>query len=33
MWLDKTAKMGYQWKLGDGKKVKFWEIIGLGPAA
>jgi hypothetical protein len=33
MWLDKAAKMGYQWKVGDGKKDKFWEIIGLGPPA
>jgi hypothetical protein len=21
----KAAKMGYPWKVGDGKEVKFWE--------
>jgi hypothetical protein len=25
MWASKAAKMGYKWKIGNGKKVKFWE--------
>jgi hypothetical protein len=25
MWAAKAAKMGYQWKVGNGRKVKFWE--------
>jgi hypothetical protein len=23
LWATKAAKMGYQWKVGDGKKIKF----------
>lgn len=25
MWAAKAAKMGYRWKIGDGRKVRFWE--------
>jgi hypothetical protein len=32
MWAAKTAKMGYQWNVGDGRNIKFWKIIGLVPA-
>jgi hypothetical protein len=30
MWASKAAKMGYQWKVGNGKKVKFWEDHWFG---
>jgi hypothetical protein len=30
LWAAKAAKMGYQWKVGDGKKVKFWEDHWFG---
>lgn len=30
IWAAKAAKMGYRWKIGNGKKVKFWEDIWLG---
>jgi hypothetical protein len=25
LWAAKAAKVGYQWKVGDGERVKFWE--------
>jgi hypothetical protein len=25
MWAARAAKMGYQWKVGNGRKIKFWE--------
>jgi hypothetical protein len=25
LWAAKAIKMGYQWNVGDGKKIKFWE--------
>jgi hypothetical protein len=30
LWAVKAAKMGYQWKVGDGEKVKFWEDHWFG---
>jgi hypothetical protein len=30
MWAAKAAKMGYQWKVGDGKNIKFWEDHWFG---
>jgi hypothetical protein len=30
MWAAKAAKMGYQWKVGNGRKVKFWEDHWFG---
>jgi hypothetical protein len=30
MWASKAARMGYQWKVGNGKKVKFWEDHWFG---
>jgi hypothetical protein len=33
MWAAKAAKMGIRWKIGDGKKVKFWEGNWLGTSS
>ena len=30
MWSCKEAKMGYSWKIGDGKSVRFWEDRWFG---
>jgi hypothetical protein len=30
MWAAKAAEMGYRWKVGNGKKIKFWEDNWLG---
>uniref|UniRef100_A0ACD5VCI3 Uncharacterized protein n=1 Tax=Avena sativa TaxID=4498 RepID=A0ACD5VCI3_AVESA len=30
MWAARAAHMGYQWKVGNGKKVKFWEDHWFG---
>lgn len=30
MWAASAAKMGFRWKIGDGKKVEFWEDNWLG---
>jgi hypothetical protein len=30
LWAAKDAKIGYQWKVGDGKKIKFWEDHWFG---
>ena len=30
MWATKAARIGFRWKIGDGKKVKFWEDNWLG---
>ena len=27
LWDAQAAKMGYKWKVGDGKKIKFWEDV------
>lgn len=27
MWDLKVAKMGYRWKVGNGKRIKFWEDV------
>uniref|UniRef100_A0ACD5WXN0 Uncharacterized protein n=1 Tax=Avena sativa TaxID=4498 RepID=A0ACD5WXN0_AVESA len=29
----KCSKMGYQWKVGDGKKIKFWEDQWFGDSS
>lgn len=33
MWAAKAAKMGYRWKIGDGRKIKFWEDNWLGSSS
>jgi hypothetical protein len=33
MWAVKATKMGYRWKIGDGKRVKFWEDNWLGTSS
>jgi hypothetical protein len=30
MWAAKAAKVGYQWKVGDGRNIKFWEDHWFG---
>lgn len=30
MWAMQPAKMGYSWKVGDVKRVRFWEDIWFG---
>lgn len=30
MWAASATKMGFRWKIGDGRKVKFWEDNWLG---
>lgn len=30
MWAMQAAKMGYSWKVGDVKRVRFWEDIWFG---
>jgi hypothetical protein len=30
LWATGVAKMGYQWKVGLGTKVKFWEDVWIG---
>ena len=32
MWAAKSVKMGYRWKVGNGRSVKFWEDIWFGNA-
>ena len=27
------AKMGYRWKIGNGKKIKFWEDVWVGTSS
>jgi hypothetical protein len=33
VWAAKAAKMGFRWKIGDGKKVKFWKDNWLGSSS
>jgi hypothetical protein len=33
MWAAKAAQMGLRWKVGDGKKIKFWEDNWLGSSS
>jgi hypothetical protein len=30
MWASRAAKMGYQWKVGNGRNIKFWEDHWFG---
>jgi hypothetical protein len=30
VWVAHTANMGFRWKIGNGRKVKFWEDNWLG---
>jgi hypothetical protein len=30
LWAAKAAKMGYRWKIGNGKRVRFWEDLWFG---
>jgi hypothetical protein len=33
MWAAKAARMGYQWQVGNGKKIKFWEDQWFGTSS
>lgn len=33
MWAIKSARMGYRWKVGNGRRVRFWEDNWLGPSS
>jgi hypothetical protein len=33
LWAARAAKMGFRWKVGDGKKIKFWEDNWLGSSS
>jgi hypothetical protein len=33
LWAAKVAKMGYRWKIGNGKSIRFWEDIWLGSSS
>jgi len=33
MWAAQAAKLGYRWKVGNGKKVRLWEDNWLGPSS
>ena len=33
LWASKEAKMGYQWKVGNGRKIKFWEDPWFGDSS
>jgi hypothetical protein len=33
MWAAKAAKLGYRWKIGNGRKIKFWEDNWLGSSS
>jgi hypothetical protein len=30
LWAAKATKMGYRWKIGNGKRVRFWEDLWFG---
>ena len=33
MWAAQAAKMGYRWKVGNGRKIRFWEDNWLGSSS
>jgi hypothetical protein len=33
MWAARVAKMGYRWKVGNGKKIRFWEDVWIGSSS
>jgi hypothetical protein len=33
MWVAQAARMGYKWKVGDGKKIRFWEDTWIGSSS
>jgi hypothetical protein len=33
MWAARAAKVGFRWKVGDGRKIKFWEDNWLGSSS
>lgn len=33
IWVATAARLGYRWRIGNGKKVKFWEDNWLGPSS
>lgn len=33
MWAAQAARLGYRWKVGDGRKIKFWEDNWLGQSS
>jgi hypothetical protein len=30
MWATKAVRLGYRWKMGNGKRIRFWEDLWLG---
>jgi hypothetical protein len=30
MWATKAARLGYRWRIGDGRKIRFWEDHWFG---
>jgi hypothetical protein len=30
MWATKVVRLGYRWKMGNGKRIRFWEDLWLG---
>jgi hypothetical protein len=30
MWAAKATKLGFKWRTGDGRKIRFWEDNWLG---
>jgi hypothetical protein len=33
MWAARVAKMGYRWRVVNGKKIKFWEDVRIGSSS
>jgi hypothetical protein len=33
LWAERVAKMRYRWKVGDGKKIRFWKDVWLGSSS
>jgi hypothetical protein len=33
MWAAEATKLGYRWKIGNGRKIKFWEDNWLGESS
>jgi hypothetical protein len=33
MWAVQAAKLGYRWRVGNGKKVRLWEDFWIGPSS
>jgi hypothetical protein len=33
LWAAKVAKMGFKWRIGNGRGIKFWEDVWLGSSS